>query len=117
MFFKRKTSHEDLKYERVQGYKVIFISRDFPEFSVKNARETANYYMDMECIAALQKKMNIDIGPFDFKEIRHNSKTIIFEILPIELRTLYKLTGDLESAFAMYFNDNEITRLVKKGVN
>lgn len=113
MFFKRKTSREDLKYERVQGYKVSFISRDFPEFSGKNVHKTAKYYMDMECIATLQKKMNIDIGPFDFKEIRHNSKTIVFEILPIELRTLYKLTGDLESAFAMYFNDNEITRLTK----
>ena len=45
MFFKRKVSHEDLKYERVQGYKVIFISRDFPEFSVKNTRETAKYYI------------------------------------------------------------------------
>lgn len=113
MFFKRKTSREDLKYERVQGYKVIFISRDFPEFSIKNVRKTAEYYIDIECIAALQKKMNVDIGPFDFKEIRHNSKKIIFEILPIELRTLYKLTGDLESAFAMYFDDNEITRLSK----
>ena len=113
MFFKRKTSREDLKYERVQGYKVIFISRDFPEFFIKNVHKTANYYMDMECIVALQKKMNIDIGPFDFKEIRYNSKTIIFEILPVELQTLYKLTGDLESAFAMYFDDNEITRLTK----
>lgn len=116
MFFKRKTSREDLKYERVKGYSIIFVSKDFPEFSMKNAHRTVKYYMDMECITALQKKMNIDIGPFDFKEIRHNPKTIVFEILPLELQTLYKLTGDLESAFAMYFNDNEITCLAKKGV-